>query len=306
MDYKYAARFWRIQMKDTLIQWASSYEHELYFKGFLERYSKWIENVESDSEKQILNKILLRMKFYSKPEIKSYLNSKLSGYKIRCSNFENTNILPMFSSNRRYNGSYDVLGQLIELDKELSMNGNQLLPYRDTVIMDVRDVTQDIETLIIVDDICGTGGTLKNFIRDNKSKMNGKKVIIIFLVVTEEAINEFGEIIKNNNDLDLTIDYCTQEEKLSKIGYLNTAELQKLEELEGTLWGSNNNYVYGFKRSELLVGFSHNIPNNTISSIWYREGLGVRKDWNPLFVRYTKKNKRRRKEQNYHVAKKGK
>lgn len=188
MEYAYTARFWRIQMKDTLTQWASSYEHELYFKGFLERYSKWIENVESDFEKQILNKILLRMKFYSKPEIKSYLNSKLGGYKIKCSNFENTNILPMFSTNRRYNGSYDVLGQLIELDKELSMHGNHLLPYRDTVIMDVRDVTQDIDTLIIVDDICGTGGTLKNFIRDNKLKMKGKKVIIIFLVVTEEAI----------------------------------------------------------------------------------------------------------------------
>ena len=45
---------------------------------FLERYPKWLGNVNSDIEKQILNKLLLKMEFYSKMDIKSILNQKIN------------------------------------------------------------------------------------------------------------------------------------------------------------------------------------------------------------------------------------
>lgn len=289
-------------MEKTIETWTEEYVNEFYFKGFLERYPRWLENVSTDEEKKVLNKVLMKMEFYSRLEIKEILGDKIKAYKPQCNGFENTNIFPMVSRNRRYNGSYEIIAQLVELDKEMEMENNPLFPYKETVLMDIRNIANDTDTVITVDDICGTGGTLDKFLYANRKYFNRKRVIVLFLVVTKVAIKEIKKIKQKYYYLDLIIDYCYVAEKLSDTKYLLDEELKVLEVIEKTLWNEGNKNILGFRDSQLLVGFSHNIPNNSISSIWYKNELGIRKDWNPLFARYTKKSKvskQERKEQNY-------
>lgn len=45
-------------------------------------------------------------------------------------------------------------------------------------------------------------------------------------------------------------------------------------------------HVLGFDDSQLLIGFHHNTPDNTLPVIWYDEPAGV--PWKPIFRRYPK------------------
>jgi hypothetical protein len=45
-------------------------------------------------------------------------------------------------------------------------------------------------------------------------------------------------------------------------------------------------HVLGFDNSQLLIGFHHNTPDNTLPIIWYNEPSGI--PWKPIFRRYPK------------------
>ncbi|WP_430493555.1 phosphoribosyltransferase-like protein, partial [Paenibacillus ottowii] len=90
--------------------------------------------------------------------------------------------------------------------------------------------------------------------------------------------------------------------------FLNDSHRRLINDFEETIWGKGNQNIMGFRDSQLLVGFSHNIPNNTISSFWYHADFsGKREEWNCLFKRYTqlKRNKKNtRSKQNLSVKRK--
>lgn len=50
--------------------------------------------------------------------------------------------------------------------------------------------------------------------------------------------------------------------------------------------GLNAQHPLGYKDGQLLIGFSHNTPDNTLPIFWYNEP--VRPDWAPMFRRYSK------------------
>lgn len=287
---------------DKLIE---EFGEELYFKDFLNKYSSWLLNVTSE-EQVIFNKLLGKLKFYSKSKIKSLLKKKLFDLKSKYQNFEYTNIVPMVSADRRYNGSYELIASIKEIDREEAFQNNELIPYKETIIMDTEYIDKDSDNVIIIDDICGTGETLDKFLKKNSKYFIGKNIIVLFLVATNLSITNFENIIKKYKQFTLNIDYCDEEDKLSNHDYLTDEELILLCKLETSLWNPASNNIMGYKNSQLLIGFSHNIPNNTISSLWYYPELGKRKKWNPLFRRYTKQSKKGRNRQNYKVKANGK
>jgi hypothetical protein len=44
----------------------------------------------------------------------------------------------------------------------------------------------------------------------------------------------------------------------------------------------------GYQESELLLGFSHNTPDNTLPIIWFEQEHGTPETWYPIFKRYPK------------------
>lgn len=278
---------------------------EIYFSNFLERYSNWLGNMKTEEEVNVLKKLIEEMKFYSKIDIKSLIKTKIYKLKSDHQNFENTNIIPMVSNNRRFNGSYDVIALLKEIDREEAIIGREVLPYKDTIVMDPREIDENSDTVLIIDDICGTGGTLEEFFEDNILLFNNKNVIVLFLVINKHAQTKLEEIKRKYKDINLSIDCCEVVDKLCNYKYLSEQEFEILEKIERSLWRRKHRNIMGYENSQLLIGFSHNIPNNTISSIWYESKLGKRKEWSPLFSRYTKRSKKDRSKKNYGVKKSG-
>lgn len=288
------------KMKKHLDRVSTEYGDELYFKNFNDRYIKWVNNVEEGSDKIILSELFYNLKFFSKVEIKEILKAKVKALSEENEEFSNTAFLPLTPVDGRHSGSNDMIALIKEIDREEQFQGTRILPYRTSILTDI-NYAESFDTFLFIDDISGTGGTVEKFVAKNFELMKDKKIIILFLVATEQAIKTFSLLKGRYTSIRFEFDFCYKIDKLSAQKVLSSEQYSRLFTIEENLWGKGNNNILGYRGSELLVLFSHNIPNNTVSSFWYYSDKNPEK-WRRLFVRITAPN---RQMQNYRNRKNG-
>lgn len=271
--------------------------NELYYKNISERYKNWNGNVHTVEDKAILDKLFTNLKFYSKLEIKDILSKKIKDLKAEYQDLERSSILPLTPIDGRYSGSNELIGLIKEIDVEYQHMGSRLLPYKNSILTDL-NYTDGIDVLIFIDDISGTGNTLSKFIEHHQKLLEQKKVIFFFLAVTSVALERISCLKIEYPHLEIEVLYEHELKKVSELNILSSDEFHSLLKLESSLWKKDNNNIMGYAKSELLVLFSHNIPNNTLSNLWIPEN----KKWKRLFTRITAPP---RKQQNMAVASKG-
>ncbi|EGL14950.1 MULTISPECIES: hypothetical protein [unclassified Paenibacillus] len=280
-------------------------QEELYTKDIESKLVSWLENTSLDEIKEILLHLFSEFIFFTKRDIKELMKSQLIDV-LNSYPLEDICIIPMVSKDGRANSSFDLTMLLKEVIKE---NGIEL--YKDTIKVGLDQIDDDITTLIFFDDISGSGGTIVSFLKENESELIGRKIIIRLIVITETAHEVIDKYLANQTELDVTVIAEFKYDKVFKNHkFLNDSHRLLINDFEETIWGKGNNNVMGFRDSQLLVGFSHNIPNNTISSFWYHTDFsGKREEWNSLFKRYTQLNRKNKKKtrsnQNLSVKREG-
>ncbi|MDO8873583.1 MAG: hypothetical protein Q7V05_12780 [Methanoregula sp.] len=160
-------------------------------------------------------------------------------------------------------------------------------------INSIDEISSDANTLIIVDDIVGSGNSVINF---HKSLQEARifekhpdiKIYYLSLIMTEGGLKKiisidpdfkliYSELLSKNykafsENTCILADYSTMDREIAKLVCKKIGNF-----LEGEM------YELGFLGSELLIGFHHNIPNNTLPLIWSNKH-----DWIPLFKRWEK------------------
>lgn len=293
-----------MNINEVIQVFVENHKEELYTKDFESKVVSWLENATNVDTKEILIHLLSEFTFYTKIEIKNVLKRKLDEV-FNSYPLEDICIIPMVTKNGRLNSSYDLTMLLKEIVKE-----NDIALYKDTFKMGLYKLDADIKTLVFFDDISGTGGTIVTFLKENKNYLLGRKIDIQLIVITEIANKTIEDYLDSEHELNVKV---TAEYKYDKIfiehDILKDSHKIIIKEFEETIWGKGNQNVMGFKDSQLLIGFSHNIPNNTISSFWYHTDFsGQRKEWNCLFKRYTQLNrnsKKTRSNQNLSIKNQG-
>lgn len=178
-----------------------------------------------------------------------------------------------------------------------------------------KDENKDISKIVFLDDFCGSGSQATDedytkIINEIKSERVGIEIDYLMLVGTVSGIkvvtdsknfNNVDAVIKldnsfkcfesdsryfNNIDLpflikevkDFTSKYGSELmfDFWEKYGVRNHAALQKLS-IRDSL---------GFGNCQLLLGFNHNTPDNSLPIFWYDEEDVT---WTPIFKRYNKK-----------------
>lgn len=289
------------KIKEYLTKVKLNYNDEKYFENIELKYSNWLENVNSEFDKEILNKIFYNLEFYSKKDMKKMLEKIINSIGKEY-DLENVTFMPIKSRNGRYNSSYDMLYLIKEIEREKQIEGDSLLPYENSIVTDLSSAKK-FETIVFIDDISGTGGTIKKFIEDNYRELEGKYVVFLLLTVSEKAIDVFENLSSKNEKYNFI--YCVKQDTLSKKKILSEEEYNRLYSIEKHFWTGITRNILGFEQSELLTLFSHNIPNNTLSSFWFDSEI-FKKDsqWNRLFARITSSpKKKQRKRQNYNNTK---
>lgn len=150
------------------------------------------------------------------------------------------------------------------------------------------DLFNVIENLVFIDDMVGTGETMKKFLNKmliNKIPKQIAEKINIYLISLEacgtglDLLKEYSEtqcikfnVIHSNKHIRaFTPDYIYTEQESNQMR-------SKIFAFEKDVLKSS--HPLGYSETEALMAFYHNTPNNTLSSFWYNEN-----NWNGVFPR---------------------
>lgn len=148
--------------------------------------------------------------------------------------------------------------------------------------------------LVFIDDFLGTGRTACKFWDSTLVKINAKypraKMNFLALVSTTRAIQEIktytGLNVLSPQVLDCHYKVFSEDSLI-----FATNEGREAAKNICEFYGSRlvrRAHALGYENSQALLGFHHNIPDNTLPIIWSEKVQSGGKKWSPLFKRYSK------------------
>lgn len=153
-----------------------------------------------------------------------------------------------------------------------------------------------IERIVLIDDFCGTGsqatdGPVIRRVEQLRGKYKNAKIFYYLLMGTDYGL----QIIRDSMIFDdvravITLDssfkcFSVKSRIYEKLPEKDKQESKEICEKYGEIL-FNTNDALGFGKCQLLIGFHHNIPDNTLPIIWCEKG-NIR--WTPIFKRYVKR-----------------
>lgn len=181
------------------------------------------------------------------------------------------------------------------LHKDLFINTHQIFSSTSSATgRSLRDPS--IERYIFIDDFCGSGTQGIKYSRDIVSEVRrslpGVQVAYLVLFATTHGI----EKIRAETEFDIVECVCELDSSFRCFADDSRFYVGAPPEIDRAFardmcraYGSklvNPSHALGFADSQLLIGFIHNVPDNTLPVLW-SEGSGVQ-HWFPVFRRYAK------------------
>ncbi len=158
----------------------------------------------------------------------------------------------------------------------------------------------NVARYVFLDDICGSGDTAETYSATLLTEMLSLEPK---LKVSYHCLFASAEGLKRVRDKTLFKDRCSAVYELdgtykclsTTSRYFSATEYPEIDHSVAcaiaTTYGDllDPTYSRGYKDSQLLLGFHHNTPDNTLGFIW-ADGVptGATHSWNPIFKRYPK------------------
>ena len=129
------------------------------------------------------------------------------------------------------------------------------------------DIWEYVQDIVIIDDFCGTGGTLKKFLesssaeftRQGKVGFTGKTLYYLVVYAMDESQKTMYELEKQYG-----LKICFIPLTLCKKFFTSELENEKKSFVAGERTLGITKDPLGFEDTEALVAFERNTPNNTI------------------------------------------
>lgn len=153
--------------------------------------------------------------------------------------------------------------------------------------------TEEIEQIIVLDDFCASGSQAEEFSQEYvtyiKKQSSSIMVKYIALVGTNRGKIKVERQLFDKCDYCITLDdsYRVFDEQaryyrgVTEIG-CNKEDILSMCQTRGQYLNPRN--PRGYKDGQLIIGFFHNTPNNTLPIFWSENH-----NWKPIFKRYNKK-----------------
>ena len=182
------------------------------------------------------------------------------------------------------------------LPKTAFINSHQIFtrdPGGSARTLALRDI--DIEHYVFIDDLCGSGTQAEQYSRDLIEPLRDlnadAKIHYLVLFATKDGLKAVRDLdrydyVSSVFELDASFKslepdsriFSQNDTRFDRLKIRATCEEQGLK-----LWPP---HPLGYKDGQLLLGFSHNTPDNTLPIFW-RES-GAPSPWKPMFKRYHK------------------
>jgi hypothetical protein len=157
----------------------------------------------------------------------------------------------------------------------------------------VRD--KSIDRYVFIDDLCGSGSQAaaysKNIVQPLKQMKRGIRVSYYTLFATTVGLNEVRSLgwfddVATVVELDESFKCFSGTSRIYKNEQppYDKTKAADISRRYGAKLAPD--FPLGWRDGQLLVGFCHNTPDNTLPIVWYDEPEGV--PWTPLFRRFPK------------------
>jgi len=267
----------------------------------------WLENFNGEfsdesTEKEIALDLLRHFLYYSEDEIRHLCKTALSMLKYEKLREDPQRYLgdkPRLLLSTYLQGCiYSYIGYLSEssshllypLRQECGIMLSQIVEPGRLSTKKVKECLSENCALVFLDDFCGTGQTGLKFWKSCAQKIQKNhpknKIYYLALVAMEMGISRISDHTKFKmiSPVILNEEYRVFSDLSRVFPDRKKREIAKRvcggysDRLEG------KDYKYGFGNSQVLVGFHHNIPDNTLPIFWSNSH-----GWEPLFRRKRKR-----------------
>jgi len=181
------------------------------------------------------------------------------------------------------------------LPKDLFIHTHQIFTRRGgTGSVQLRDAT--VSRYIFIDDFCGSGKQGSEYSRDLVEDIKNLKpdasVAYYVLFATTKGISKVRNETRFDTaravyELDSSFKCFSADSRYfrNRLPEIDPAFCERMCKLYGERMVPAE-HALGFEDSQLLIGFHHNTPDNTLPIIWFDEPGRV--PWKPIFRRYPK------------------
>lgn len=182
------------------------------------------------------------------------------------------------------------------LSKEAFIHSHEILAFdcSDDNNVKVKIRHSNVKRYIFLDDVCGSGTQAVQYSKDLISEMKSVDEDIEVHYFTLFSTVQGMQHIKDNSCFD-KVDCVFELDDSFKCFSDNARQFKNENQLPVskafaesfcTKYGlkllQGKDHCLGYKNSQLLLGFAHNTPDNTLPIIWSEH------EWEPLFKRYNK------------------
>ena len=183
------------------------------------------------------------------------------------------------------------------LPKNLFINAHEIfLPVQRKRILELTIRNAEVKRYVFIDDLCGTGAqaaeSLPEIVGPLKEMSNQVAVDYFVLFATSQGLrtirnldlfDSVGAVVEFDNSFRVLEDgsriFRGEDSPIDRLSVRNTCQKYGKKLFP--------KYPLGYGDGQLLLGFNHNTPNNTLPIFWAEED-GENGSWTPVFKRYEK------------------
>lgn len=247
------------------------------------KVTEWLGQIEEKDIKYFIQ-LLTLFRYYDRIKIRQCFIKLFCTFAHKANNF-NTIYMPITSKNGIINGATE----LINIFQRANHISKEVMPIQPNDYYANRNLN-NVENIVFIDDIIGSGTTVKYFfehlIKNYPKLIKKKKIFILSLVATQKGIDRICKFCDEKKiDVNFIFNYKLEKAfvpnnvfKDEKLANEAKKVIRKYEKRVAT----DPIYILGYKKSELLVSFYYNTPNNTLCTFWC---TNKNANWNALLKR---------------------
>ena len=244
-----------------LERWDASDHRTEYF---IEHFDEWLSQLPEDIQYVTLE-LLERFQYYSQAKTNEYL-FQLRPKLEQTDSFDESQTIytPLASTRGIPNSSDDYLYTYKQIHKISKFRiARDLKTYSPEKLASAINV-------VIVDDYCGSGKSLREFLENNIEFLQNKKIYYLVTYIMEDALKEL-KLTASDLNLAIEVVYINigckafENELFSENAEKFRSEIKKYSKKLNI----HSNYALGKYGSEALVAFHNDTPNNTIGLFWF-------------------------------------
>ena len=238
-----------------LDKWGIKNDDERILK-FKEELPHFIQEFD-DSSILMIENLLYRFDYFSHENVNKRL---VNLYAKICEDYDINPILTAYSTVKSTTGRINSSNEYVSEFK--SLNGiSKNYVFTDVDMMAGRDEWPYFDTVVLIDDICGSGDTLKAFLKDRYDIFKDKRIIYVVICAMSNAITRI-ERFASDKGLNIFIECSERFDKAFENSEL-TCRKDEFKRLSESL-DIYEEDIFGHRKAESLVAYYNNTPNNTL------------------------------------------